>query len=115
MEVKEKKPMKTCIKVVLILSAIALILASCAPGPNGFVGTPNNEGQTAGFWLGLWHGIIAPISFIVSLFNHGVNLYEAHNSGGWYNFGYVLGLSIIFGGGTRGAAGGARRCKRHND
>jgi len=27
-----------------------------------------------------------------------------HNNGGWYNFGFILGLSIILGGGARGTA-----------
>lgn len=99
-------------KVALILTAMVLVLSSCAPGPNSLVGTPDAEGKTAGFWWGLWHGIIAPISFIVSLFNRSVNMYEAHNNGAWYNFGYILGLSVILGGGSRGAGGARRRCKK---
>jgi hypothetical protein len=30
-----------------------------------------------------------------------VNIYEVHNSGNWYNFGFVLGLSVVFGSGSR--------------
>jgi hypothetical protein len=30
----------------------------------------------AGFWLGLWHGIICPVTFLISLFNDNVNIYE---------------------------------------
>jgi len=40
----------------------------------------------AGFWTGLWHGIIAPITFIVSLFADGVRIYETNNNGRWYDF-----------------------------
>lgn len=58
----------------------------------------------AGFWVGLWHGIIMPITFIVSLFNPGVGIYETNNNGGWYNFGFVLGASA--GSGSSGAAAG---------
>ena len=35
----------------------------------------------AGFWAGLWHGIIAPITFIVSLFADGVRIYETAAAG----------------------------------
>jgi hypothetical protein len=79
-----------------------LLLAGCAAGPNDVasVGTTH----LAGFWLGLWHGLISPITFLVSLFNHDVNLYEVHNNGGWYNFGFILGASIIFGGGPGATA-----------
>ena len=46
--------------------------------------------------LGLWHGIITPVTFVISLFNENVNIYEVHNNGNWYNFGFVFGLSIVF-------------------
>jgi len=49
----------------------------------------------------LWHGFIAPVSFFVSLFSDNVALYAVNNNGGWYDFGFVLGAGIIFGGGSR--------------
>ena len=67
----------------------------------------NQAGRVAGFWHGLWHGLIAPFTFVVSLFREGVGVYEAHKNGGWYNFGFLLGLMIIFGG-NRGASAGSR-------
>jgi hypothetical protein len=48
--------------------------------------------SSAGFWAGLWHGIIAPITFIVSLFADGVRIYETNNNGRWYDFGFMLGI-----------------------
>ena len=54
-----------------------------------------------GFFGGLWHGFIAPFSFIVSLFMDDVALYAVNNSGSWYDFGFVLGAGILFGGGGR--------------
>jgi hypothetical protein len=36
-------------------------------GPNELENSENQEGKIAGFWLGLWHGLIAPITFILSL------------------------------------------------
>ena len=98
------------LSVFLVLGALlVLFLSSCAPGVNNLVGTANAQGVVAGFWRGLWNGIIAPITFIISLFNHSVQIYEVHNNGGWYNFGFILGLMIIFGGGGRGARGRRRR------
>ncbi len=65
------------------------------------------EAQPAGFWAGLWHGLIVPITFIVSLFDPGVRVYETNNNGRWYEFGFVLGVSATFGGGTSQAQGAA--------
>ena len=49
--------------------------------------------------------MILPISFIFSLFNDKVTIYEVHNSGGWYNFGFLLGAAMIWGGGGATARG----------
>jgi len=90
-----------------MIAAIGL-LAGCAPGPNALANTAAAGGAVAGFWMGLWNGIISPITFIISLFNSHVQIYEVHNNGGWYNFGFLLGISIIFGGG----GAGTRRSRR---
>src|SRR6478735_9051231 len=79
------------ILVVLMLIFSALLLASCAAAANPAAG----GSDSAGFWFGLWQGFIAPIAFLVSLFNH--------NVGAWYDFGYIVGLTIFFSGGTAGA------------
>ncbi len=55
-----------------------------------------------------WHGFISPFTFLISLFSDTVHIYEIHNNGGWYNFGFLLGASIIFG----GSGGGAARRRR---
>ena len=73
--------------------AFFLLLASCA-GPNELIGHPG----AAGFWRGLLHGILAPITFLISLFTGQVSMYEVHNSGAWYDFGFLVGLCAVLGG-----------------
>lgn len=93
--------------VAIVLAA--LVLTGCAAGANPVLDTPAvGQDQPAGFWLGLWHGLIAPITFVISLFTDSVNLYEVHNNGNWYDFGFVPGLSCSFG----GSAGGGMRARR---
>lgn len=94
---------------VLVLGAVVLLLAACAPGANDLVGTPAPDGDVAGFWLGLWHGLIAPVTLIVSLFTESVGVYEVHNSGGWYDVGFLLGASAVLGGGSAGGGAASRR------
>jgi hypothetical protein len=53
----------------------------------------------AGFWAGLWHGLISPITFLVSLLSPNVRIYETNNRGRWYDFGFIIGVSAAFGGG----------------
>jgi hypothetical protein len=90
------------ILVLCVVFFLVLVLSSCAPGPNRLEKTPNAEGEIAGFWLGVWHGLIAPLTFIVSIFSAKVNIYDVHNSGGWYNFGFVLGAGLFLSGGILG-------------
>jgi hypothetical protein len=52
--------------------------------------------RPAGFLGGFWHGFIAPITFVVSLFMSGVSIYETNNNGCWYEFGFLLGVSVHF-------------------
>jgi hypothetical protein len=85
------------------LVLLVLVLLSCAPGPNTAEKTADTEGKTAGFWLGLWHGLISPITFIVSVFSSRVDIYEVHNNGSWYNFGFVLGAGLFLQGGILGS------------
>ena len=96
-------------RIVVGMVLLLLALAACAPGPNAMGDVPNEQGQVAGFWTGLWHGFASPVMFIISLFNESVEVYEVHNNGGWYNFGFLLGASIIFGGSGGGAARGRRQ------
>ena len=86
----------------ITITTTLITLSACAAGPN----TAEAAGE-AGFWQGLWHGVITPITFIISLFNDNVSIYEVANNGGWYNFGFLIGMSIIFGSG--GGAAGRRR------
>ena len=85
--------------VIGLLIIVLFSLAACAAGPNEMAGAEDEEGEVAGFWKGLWHGLIALITFTISLFSDNVNVYEVHNNGGWYNFGFILGLLISLGGG----------------
>ncbi len=94
---------------LIIVGLVALMLAGCAAGPNSMVDVPGPDGKVAGFWMGLWHGFASPVMFIISLFSDRVEVYEVHNTGGWYTFGFMIGVSAIFGGGGSGACKSGRR------
>ena len=93
---------------VLLTVAAMLLLSSCAAGPNPSVGTGQ---EPAGFLLGLWHGLIVPVTFVISLFSEEVSLYEVTNNGNWYDFGFVLGVMTALGGGGGASASGRRRTR----
>jgi hypothetical protein len=90
-------------RIAAVLIGCILVLAACAAGINPEVGSSPPDGDVAGFFMGLWHGFIAPVTFVISLFTDSINLYEVHNNGNWYDFGFVLGAGILFGGGGAGA------------
>ena len=88
---------------VSIVILAMLLLAGCAAGTNPTVDVLDAAGKSVGFWTGLWHGLISVVTFIISLFSDNVNVYEVYNSGNWYDFGFMFGVSLIFGGGARAA------------
>ncbi|MEO8175467.1 MAG: hypothetical protein ABI626_02260 [Sphingomicrobium sp.] len=80
----------------LVLAAALALLAACAATQ-----APDAVAATApGFLYGLWHGFIFPVAWVVSLFTDKVAIYAVPNSGGWYDFGYFLGIAV-FGVGAR--------------
>ena len=89
--------MRTHKRTIMILLAVAglLLVSGCAPGNERFVEGP------AGFWAGLWHGFIVLFTFIISLFSDSVQIYEANNTGGWYDLGFLLGACAFFSNGAR--------------
>jgi len=105
----DRSRLRTTTLTIALVATVLLLLGACAAGVNPNVGTPP-PGATApaGFWLGVWHGMILPITWIVSLFTRTVSPYEVYNSGNWYDVGFVIGISIVFGGPF-----GARRAMRH--
>ncbi len=77
--------------ITLILFAIMALLG-CAEQVDIIESTGE---RIYGFWFGLWHGIIAPISFFGSVFSDDIAMYAVNNTGGWYDFGFVLGAGIL--------------------
>ena len=74
-----------------ILAPFVLLITSCAAGNVQF-----SQETPAGFWWGLWHGIISVISLIVHIFNESVVVYEIDNTGAWYDFGFLLGVISVW-------------------
>ena len=66
------------------------------PGPNPVMNQPDVVGRVANAGIGLWHGIIAPGTLCLSFFNSDVQMYEVHNDGSAYNFGFLVGLGLDF-------------------
>lgn len=76
-----------------LAAAALLLLGSCASQPPGQAGEP-------ALLMGLWHGAIAPIAFVISLFDESVRMYAFPNAGRWYDFGFLIGLLGVWGGGA---------------
>ena len=103
-------------KKILILALLAILpvmLAGCGPGSNVQVTTPNStmqlsapginpsvnqadaSGRIARAGAGLWHGIIAPATLLISFFNSDVRMYEVHNAGSEYDLGFLVGVAVV--------------------
>ena len=77
---------------LLLICMLLLFLSGCAPG--GGSHTSNNP---AGFFTGIWHGWIAPISLIWGYFNPSIRVYETQNTGWWYDLGFYIAIIGGFG------------------
>ncbi len=95
---------------LLILIPLLLLLTSCAAGDAQFTSE-----SPAGFWFGLWHGVISFISMIIHIFNDNVTVYEINNTGGWYDFGFLFGVICIWGGGSHMTCKSAADKKRNKE
>ena len=76
---------------ILIILVLGLFLAACATQPAVRAYDP------PGFFMGLVHGIVALPALVGSIFMD-VRVYAFPNSGGWYDFGYMLGIMVTVGG-----------------
>jgi hypothetical protein len=66
------------------------------PGPNPQLNEAGPSGFVAGIVQGLWHGLIAPVTLVLSFFNENIQMYEVHNDGKEYNFGFLFGVAVVF-------------------
>ena len=74
----------------IVILAAALLLSACAATQ-----TVATTAAAPGFWLGVWHGFIFPVAFLVSLFSDQIAIYAVPNNGGWYDFGYFVGIVFL--------------------
>ncbi len=79
---------------LVVLTLVLFLLVSCTATQPPL----SPDGDVPGFFLGLWHGFIAPITFIISLFPNDLRIYAFPNAGLWYDFGFMLGISGFSGG-----------------
>ncbi|HEU0310659.1 MAG TPA: hypothetical protein VFR36_05525 [Sphingomicrobium sp.] len=76
---------------LLVLATFTLALAACVARQPASVVSP----AAPGFLEGVWHGFIFPVAWIVSLFTDDIALYAVPNNGGWYDFGYFVGICFL--------------------
>lgn len=79
--------------LALLLLVLVFSLTGCVPGDGA-----NNEEHLAGFFWGIWHGWIAPISLIIGIFKDNIRIYEINNIGWWYDLGFYIAVISGFGG-----------------
>ena len=92
------------------LIVLMLIVVTCAPNNERF-----SAETPAGFWAGFWHGFICWITFIIGLFTDSVRMYEINNNGGGYDFGYLIGVGMVFGSGGWKTCGKKKRKKSQRE
>ncbi|MCE5170478.1 hypothetical protein LQV63_14275 [Paenibacillus profundus] len=93
---KKKTKKSRNARYVGLCAALALmvgLLSGCVPGDGSYT-----QADPAGFFWGIWHGWIAPVSLIIGAFNGDIRVYEVNNTGWWYDLGFYLAILGGFGG-----------------
>jgi len=89
------------LKTVSFLLLI-IILSGCADvSPHAKECVTDNP---CGFFSGVWHGLIMAFSFIGSLFSDDIAVYAYNNTGGWYDFGFLIGAASTIGGASKSSS-----------
>ncbi|MBN2610846.1 MAG: hypothetical protein JXB00_04740 [Bacteroidales bacterium] len=102
------KPNQKSLTAIILLAVLVLLLTGCANHENVEACL---EGYKYRFLGGLWHGIIAPIDLVISLWRDDVTVYAQNNNGAWYALGFILGSG---GWGILGGKGlGCKKKKRY--
>lgn len=79
--------------IVIVVIAMGIMLSGCVPG-DGY----STQQRPAGFFWGIWHGWMAPISLILGIFDSKIRVYEVFNNGWAYDFGFYIAIISGFGG-----------------
>ncbi|OHD10261.1 MAG: hypothetical protein A2086_00675 [Spirochaetes bacterium GWD1_27_9] len=85
--------MKTNFFLIAFLIVIIFATASCVPGDG-----KHTAQKPAGFFWGMWHGCIAPVSLIIGIFDKKIRIYETNNKGWTYDLGFCISIICGFGG-----------------
>ncbi|WP_214734510.1 hypothetical protein [Exiguobacterium sp. s154] len=80
------------IGIIFMMLTLVTLLGGCVPGDGTYTADP------AGFFWGIWHGWIAPVSLILGLFNDTYRVYEVNNTGWFYDLGFYIAVISGFGG-----------------
>lgn len=73
--------------IILFILSLTVILTGCTfiePGSISYYNAP-------GFFVGIWHGLLAPYTLIVRWFAD-IEMYAVPNSGWFYDCGFLIGI-----------------------
>ena len=85
--------MKKPLALVLVLILVSVLLTGCLAGNE----KQFNDETPAGFFAGVWHGLLAPFTLLADLFEANVSMYESVNVGPQYDLGFLFGILLLLG------------------
>ncbi|WP_293537792.1 hypothetical protein [Phenylobacterium sp.] len=74
-------------KALMVLATVMVTLGACATQP--YAPSPD----APGFLSGLLHGFLSWFALIAHIFSPEIRIYAYPNDGGWYDFGFLLGVT----------------------
>lgn len=84
-------------RTLISLLAVACVTTLAFTDSVDFISFAKDNGiERAGFFSGLWHGLIILPAFCFSIFNEKVAIYAVQNTGAAYDFGFLLGTFLYY-------------------
>ncbi len=79
-------------KYIWVCLLLLLLLSGCMAHNYSVNQSP------AGFFIGIWHGWLAPLVLLLKLFNAKYTIFASHNTGFGYELGFYMAIISGFGG-----------------
>ena len=84
-------------KKTVLVTLMLLVVMVCLTGCMARITENHDERPPSGFFRGIWHGWIAPISLVLQFVDRDYRMFDPYNNGFAYEIGFYMAVISGFG------------------